>query len=243
MLLGIVHDGALELGREDVAHHAHRQIGLLEHHRRCLGLLDALLEYVVELLQVQQLAFEVLALGAVGGGPHDRPAAAEVELRDLLAQTVALLVLQAPRHADALARRGEDEVAARDGQLHREPGPLRLQRVLDDLDHDLLAGLEQVGDASAPAAAAAALGRLDARQHDLVDVQEAVLLEADVDEGGLQARQDVVDLALVYVADDRAIAASLYVELSDAIAGLRRAAGALARTCFRRLPRFARGRG
>src|SRR5947209_8077973 len=83
---------------------------------------------------------------------------------------------------------------------------------------------------------AALLGRLHARQHDLVDVQEAVLLEADVDEGGLQAGQDVVDLALVDVADDRAIAASLYVELSDAIAGLRRAAGTLARTCFRRLP-------
>ena len=59
---------------------------------------------------------------------------------------------------------------------------------------------------------------LDARQHDLVDVQEAVLVEADVDERRLEAGQDVVDLALVDVADDRARAAALEVELGDAVA-------------------------
>jgi hypothetical protein len=63
-----------------------------------------------------------------------------------------------------------------------------------------------------------ALDLLDPRQHDLVDVQEAVLLEADVDERGLEAGQDVVDLALVDVADDRARAAALEVDLGDAIA-------------------------
>jgi hypothetical protein len=41
--------------------------------------------------------------------------------------------------------------------------------------------------------AAPAPRRLDARQHDLIDVQEAVLLQADVDERGLQAGEDVVD--------------------------------------------------
>jgi hypothetical protein len=61
------------------------------------------------------------------------------------------------------------------------------------------------------------LGGLDTGQHDLIDVQEAVLLEANVDERRLEARQHVVDLALVDVADDRAIAAALYVELGDPI--------------------------
>ena len=56
---------------------------------------------------------------------------------------------------------------------------------------------------------------LAAREDDLVDVEEAVALEADVDEGGLHAGQDVVDLALVDVADDRAPAAALDVELGD----------------------------
>ena len=69
---------------------------------------------------------------------------------------------------------------------------------------------------------------LHAGEHDLIDVQEAVLLQADVDERGLQAGQDVVDLALVDVADDRAPAAALDVELSYPIAGPR-FAGLLAR--------------
>ena len=90
------------------------------------------------------------------------------------------------------------------------------ERVLDDLDDDLLPGLEQVGDARP--VAAAALGLLDAGEHDLVDVQEAVLVEPDVDEGGLEAGQDVVDAALVDVADDRAAATALEVDLGDAVA-------------------------
>ncbi len=135
-----------------------------------------------------------------------------------------------------------DHVAPGDRQLHRQARALRLQRVLDDLHDDLLAGLEQVGDL-APAAAAPAPGRLDAGQHDLVDVQEAVLLEADVDERRLEPGQHVVDLALVDVADDRARAAALEVELSDAVAGVRaclarwrarpRAAAASRRRAFR----------
>jgi hypothetical protein len=71
---------------------------------------------------------------------------------------------------------------------------------------------------SSPGAAAAAR-RLDPREHDLVDVQEAVLVQADVDEGGLEAGQHVVDPALVDVADDRAVAATLEVELGDLVAG------------------------
>ena len=56
-------------------------------------------------------------------------------------------------------------------------------------------------------------------QDDLVDVQEPVLVEADVDEGGLEAGQDVVDLALVDVAHDGAVAAALEIELRDPVPG------------------------
>ena len=55
------------------------------------------------------------------------------------------------------------------------------------------------------AAAAPAARDLDSREGDVVGVEEAVLVEADVDEGGLEAGQDVVDLALVDVSDDRAV--------------------------------------
>ena len=173
-------------------------------------------EDLVELEQVLQLALEVLALGAVGRGADDRAAALQVEALGLAAQAVALLVVEALGDADALAGRRVDHVAPGDRQVHRQARALGLQRVLDDLDDDLLAGLEQLADRLALGAAAAAAGDLDAGDDDLVDVQEAVLVEADVDERGLQPGQDVVDLALVDVADDGAVAAALEVELGDA---------------------------
>ena len=153
-------------------------------------------------------------------GADDRPGALEVELGGLLAQALALLLLQAPGDADPLAVGRVDHVAPGDRQVHGQPRALGLERVLDDLDDDLLPGLEHVGDVAAVAGAAAAAARgLDAGQHDLVDVQEAVLLQPDVDERRLEAGEHVVDAALVDVADDRAVAAALQVELGDLVAG------------------------
>ena len=57
--------------------------------------------------------------------------------------------------------------------------------------------------------------RLELRADDLVDVEEAVLLEADLDERGLHAGQDVVDAAEVDVARDRAALGPLEVDLGD----------------------------
>jgi hypothetical protein len=48
-------------------------------------------------------------------------------------------------------------------------------------------------------------------------VEKAVLLQADVDEGGLQAGEDVVDAALVDVAHDRPVAPALEVQLGDLV--------------------------
>src|SRR3954451_21447540 len=219
VLLLVVDDRALEVLGEDVAHDADRQVRLLEHERRRGRGLDALLEDLVELEQVLQLALEVLALGARRGGADDRAAAVEVEPLGGAAQTLALLVVEALGDADPLAGRRVDHVAPRDGELHRQARALGLQRVLDDLDDDLLTGLEQVGDLLATVLAAPAPGRLDAGQDDLVDVQESVLVEADVDEGGLETGQDVVDLALVDVAHDGAVATALEIELRDPVAG------------------------
>jgi hypothetical protein len=46
-------------------------------------------------------------------------------------------------------------------------------------------------------------------------VEKAVLVEADIDERGLEAGQDVVDLALVDVSDYRAASSPLYVQLGN----------------------------
>ena len=237
MLLLVVHDRPLELAGEDVARHAHGQVGLLEDHLGRAGLLAALLEHVVELVEVLDLAIEVLALGALGRGAHDGAAAAEVDLAGSLAQPVALLVVEPARHAHALALGHVHEVAARDRELHGQARALGLERVLDRLDQDLLARLQHLADPLALGPAGAAATReLDTREHQVVGVEEAVLVEADVHERGLEAGQDVVDLALVDVSDDRAVAATLYVELRDApVVGLRLPAASRAGGCSLRL--------
>ena len=129
---------------------------------------------------------------------------------DDVAQADALVVLEPARDAEALAARDEDDEAAGERDLGREPRALRLHRVLDGLDEDLLVALEEVLDLAA--AAALELGR-----DDLVDVEEAVLLEADLDERGLHAREDVVDGALVDVAGDRAALGALEVDLGGPV--------------------------
>ena len=58
---------------------------------------------------------------------------------------------------------------------------------------------------------------LELGDDDLVDVEEAVLLEADLDERGLHPRQDVVDRAEVDVPGDRAALGPLEVDLGDAV--------------------------
>src|SRR6185437_13377219 len=63
----------------------------------------------------------------------------------------------------------------------------------------------------------AAVSALELRADDLVDVEEAVLLEADLDEGRLHPRQDVVDLPEIDVAGDRAAFGPLEVDLGDPV--------------------------
>src|SRR4029079_1243823 len=101
-----------------------------------------------------------------------------------------------------------------------EPGALRAERLLDDLDDDLLAFLQQLFDlllrlfaiaARVPLAAALVvlvageLVELVERVDDLRDVEEPVALEAEIDERGLHAGQDFRDPAFVDVADDSAL--------------------------------------
>src|SRR5215213_3728054 len=169
VLLGIVDHGAVELLGEDVAQHADREVGLLEDHGRGLHLPAALLDDLVQLVQVREVALEVGLRGALRRGPDDHAAVALVELLQQLALAVALLVGQPPAGADAAALGHVDEIPAGDRELHRQARALRLQGILDDLDEDLLLGLDQLVDAAALAVAAA-------RDVQLADLPVAVLL-------------------------------------------------------------------
>ena len=115
---------------------------------------------------------------------------------------------------------------------------LGAERLLDDLDQDLLAFLQQIFDlrlrpVAAPAVAAARRGRpspssssssprfelveLLQRVDDVRDVEEAVALEPEVDEGGLHAGEDFRDPALVDVADDAALPFALDEDFRDQV--------------------------
>src|SRR5439155_15498199 len=120
--------------------------------------------------------------------------------------------VEPPRDAEAVAVRLVDDEAAGQRDLGREPRALRLHRILDGLHHDRLAAADQVLDLLAVPRLA-----LQLRRDDLVDVEEAVLLETDLDEGGLHAGQHVVDGAEVDVPGDRTALRALEVDLGDAI--------------------------
>src|SRR6185295_14533224 len=159
-----------------------------------------------EPLEEDEVALDVLGGRAFGGRADDDAALLRRDRLDDVAQADALVVLEPPGDAQAFAARDEDDEAAGERDLGGEPRPLRLHRVLDGLDEDLLVALEEVLDLSAAAA-------FELRRDDLVHVQEPVLLEADRDERGLHSRKDVIDGALVDVAGDRAALGALEVDL------------------------------
>ena len=80
VLLGVVDDRALELAEKMSRTTRTDRSASWKTSAGAVRLLDALLEHLVELEQVLQLALEVGALGALGGGADDRAAALEVEL-------------------------------------------------------------------------------------------------------------------------------------------------------------------
>ena len=205
----VIDDRALEIVGEEIADDAQRQLGLLVGERRCLRTFGARLDRLPEPLQEDKVALDVLGGGALGRGADDHAALLDVEALEDVAQADALRVLEPARDTEALAARDEDDEPARERDLGREPRALRLHRVLDRLDEHLLSAAQQVLDLAAVRAA------LELGDDDLVDVEEAVLLEADLDERGLHPRQDVVDDAEVDVARDRAALRPLEVGLGD----------------------------
>ena len=206
----VVDECLLEVVGEEVARDAERQLGLLVDEGRRLGLLRFRLDRLPEALEKDEVSLDVLSGCAFGRGADDDAALLGCDGLHDVAEPDALVVVEPARDAEALSAGDVDDEAAGDRDLGREPRALRLHRVLDGLDEDLLVALEEVLDLAA--AAALELGR-----DDLVDVEEAVLLEADLDERGLHAREDVVDGALVDVAGDRAALGALEVDLGGPV--------------------------
>ena len=86
----------------------------------------------------------------LGGGADDDAAGEAVLLAELLddaAQARPLFArLDLAGHADVIDRRHEHQEAPRHRDVRRQPRALGAERLLDDLDQDLLALLQQVFD-------------------------------------------------------------------------------------------------
>ena len=197
-----------------------------------------------DLVEGLEVADDVF-LGPAGGGGADDDAAGEAvrlaELADDAAQAAALLArLDLARDADVIDRRHEHQEPARHRHVRGQARALGAERLLDDLDEDLLAFLQQLFDLRLrPVLRSRSRGRcrraplpapplrrrrrplelveLLERVDDVGDVEEAVALEAEVDEGGLHAGQDFRDPALVDVADDAALPFALDEDFGDEV--------------------------
>ena len=126
-------------------------------------------------------------------------------------QAVALALSGDPaRDIHPLAMGLKHQEPARQGEISRQPRPLRSGGLLHHLNEDLLPGLQQLGDADG--------AFLQAKGTEVRDMNKAVLLTlTDVDEGGINARKDVLDRPEINVTD--LIAALCDDELVDTLIG------------------------
>ena len=201
-----------EVAGEEVAHDSQGQLGLLVDERRSRGPLGAGLNRLPEPLQEDEVALDVLCRGALGGGADDDAALLDLEPFDDVLQPGALGVLESPRNPETFPVRDVDEKSTRQRDLGGQPRTLRLHRVLDGLDEELLAPRDQILDLLAVVPLALELG-----DDDLVHVEEPVLLEPDLHEGGLHAGKHVVDDPEIDVPCDRSPLRPLEVHLGHPV--------------------------
>ncbi len=203
------HRGALA---GDVAQYPLRQAQLLVEQRR-RRLAAAVLEDLAPApAQVVDVGGELGLVRVFRRGPDDEAATLvgrHQALQPRLELHALALALDALRNADVRILRQVDQQAPGDADLRRQPRALGAQRILDHLHQQRLALEQQLLDRRR---VARALG-VGARLPEVGHVKEGGALQADVDEGGLHARQHARDLAQVDVAGQPAGGGALEVEL------------------------------
>ena len=181
-----------------------------------------------QLHQVVQVPLQLFGAAADAGcARDDAHPCGDVEPVDRIAQLVALLALDAARHA-AAARivRHQHEIAAGERDVRRERRALVAALVLVDLDDQLHAFLELILDAPAAAAVAfvavavgiGAAAALEVLARDLLEWQKAVAFGAVIDEARFEAGLDAGDDGLVDVALALFLARGFDVEVDQLLA-------------------------
>ena len=190
-----LHDQLGEVLVEDVSDHLDHQVGLgVQQFGGATGFSFALDDFPLR-LQSADIGADLFFRGTLCGSPDDHTGA----LRDHVFQDVfqpgALVFRQLAADPGHRALRHVDQIATRQADLTRQPGPFVPDRVFADLDQDLLARLERLLDFAAAARHAVPV--------DLAGVEHGVSAFADVDKGCLHAGQHVLHPAEIDVAGVR----------------------------------------
>src|SRR5439155_10767413 len=237
-----VDDELVHLGREEITHDAEDEVAFLVQDGRRLPVLVPGLDLRPEAGEELDVGGELRLALALGVRAEDEPARREREAPKRRAQAVALLLVADPTgNADVAGLRYVDDVPARQRDERRDAGALRAEGLLRDLHEDLLPLAEQVLDRDVRLAVAlrlldvhgigvreaGAAVLVGARQHGarvvaevgrvVAGVEEGVLVEPDIDERRLHARQHVRHDALVHATHDRTVTVPLDVELGEEI--------------------------
>ncbi len=148
VLVALVDHQLLHVGGEEVAGGAQDEVEVRMHQARAAALLVLPDHLVPDLDQEPDVALQLRLRNVLRHRPDDEAGPWRAEPVDDLPEPPPLLLVGDPAADAHVVDRGhEDQVPAGDADVRGEPGALAADGVLRDLDHDLLAHLEQVLDA------------------------------------------------------------------------------------------------
>ena len=209
----VVDEDPVHVLHQKVPDRPEQQALLRVHEGGSLGLLGLGLDVLVEGQQAVQVLLEGLLGLSGGGGADDDALVLGLDLVEDLAEPPPLvLLLDAAADAHVVHRGHEHQGAPRQGDVGGDPGALGAHRVLGHLDQHALARLQQIPDLPSLRELLQLVVLIPGEEH-VPGVQKGVLLEADVHEGRLHARQHVLDLAELDVPHQSFRPRLLHVEL------------------------------
>ena len=219
---GIVHPDFADIVGEVVAHGPFGQAGLLVDAGRSSDPRGVLADFIPGTLEVG----EVVLQGGLGhAGAHcahdDTKIIARINAVHELAQTAALfLVVHLAGNANLFLTRSEHQEASGQGNPRGQKCALGSVGFLDDLDQHFLAKTQHLLDGRILLAAHVLLRCGEVLGMDLVDLQKAVFLGAEIHEGSLQVDVNVDNDTAVDIALDLLLMEHVKVVfIQDAIVG------------------------
>ena len=166
----------------------------IEQHRRC-----RCLSRLLNGFPLPQEGFEIvdqLILGnAIGFGADQQPCSRRLDQHAEGPKTIALSLRTDPaRNVHPLSMGLQDQITTGKRQVAGEPRPLGAGGLLHHLDQDLLTWFQQFGDTCGPL--------FQAQGAQIRDMNKPVLLTfTDVDEGRINAGEDILDSAEINITD------------------------------------------